>query len=186
MNSFQTKKNLYWDFFFKEKPIKLTEARYLKLHDERWGLLTEFYLESVKINKINTGEMCSAATLKVSDRAGQIICVAKGHIIGLLFDLTPQEWSDVEKLNCWGDQLFYRYFKNGIKSSFSYEHKLFYNFCMSNQTQKPLAVVFRRTSNMRNVDRNNAVLEILEMRHCNEQLLDLYLDHIKKSQTVDS
>lgn len=166
-------------FFENTEPVKMTEGRKLKLNTEVWGLLSEYYLESVKINRQKEGGTNSLATLKIGDRSGHITCLVRGPTIGLLFDLTPAEWLEVEKLNNWGEQLFYRYFKNGLKSTFNYEQKLFYNFCLSNQKKDILVAVYRRCLNMRNVDRNEAVLEIIELRKCDSSLMDLYTENVK-------
>lgn len=176
-----TKRTYDNSFFESTKPTKLTETRKLKLHTEGWGLLSDYYLESVKINKNNQGGMLSAATLKISDRSGQTTCVVKGPTVGLLFGLQPSEWLEVEKLNSWSQQLFFRHFKNGLKTTFSYEQKLFYNFCLSNQRNEVLVAVFQRCVNMRNTEKNDAVLEVFELKKCNDYFLDLYSESLKSS-----
>lgn len=179
MNNHISKKQYTESFFKNTGPTKLTEARKLKLQTEAWGILTDYFLESVKINKHNN-VMKTVATLKIGDRSGHVTCLVRGPTVGLLFDLTPAEWLEVEKLNFWSDQLFYRYFKNGLKNTFSYEQKLFYNFCLSNQNKDILVAVYHRCTNWRNFDKNDAVLEIVELKKCNTLLLDIYTEHLNK------
>lgn len=171
-------KNKINSFYNNNAPIKLTEGRKLKLHAECWGLLTEYYLESVKITNLR-GILISTATLRITDRSGQVTCIIKGPSIGLLFGLTATEWVEVEKMCGSRDQLFYRYFKNGLNKNFSIEQKLFYNFCMSCQKHNVLVAKFKRCVNTRNKFKSDALLEILELKPCDTSLLDLFVDQLK-------
>ncbi|CAD0196738.1 unnamed protein product [Chrysodeixis includens] len=167
-------------FFNTVTPIKLTEARRVKLHSEGWGILTDYYLDSVKVTNAK-GRITSAATLRISDRSGQVTCVVRGQTVGLLFGLNLEEWQVVENMCNRGDQLFYRYFKNGVNRNFSIEHKVFYNLCMTSQTNDPLIARYRRSVNTRNKYKSDAFLDILELRHCDNNLLDLYVDQVSNS-----
>lgn len=177
-NKFDTK------FFENVAPIKLTEGRQMTLHTESWGLLTEYELESVKITSTK-GKVHSCATIRISDRSGQVTCAVRGPSVGLLFDLSPEEWSDVEKLCKPDQQLFYRYFNKGLNTNFRYEQRLFYNFCMCNKSSDVLVAVFRRCVNMRNKDRGDAFLDIIELKKCNNNLLDLYIIYLKEYCNVE-
>lgn len=167
------KKLDYYEFYEKVPPIKITEARRLKLKSKGWGLLTDYYLESVKINNLK-GTVTSVATLRICDRSGQVTCVVKGPSVGLLFGLTDQEWKEVEELCGTKQQLFYRFFKDGISTNFGYEQKLFYNFCASSQTHNVLAAIFVRCVNNRNNFKSDALLEIITLNTCDNVLMDLY------------
>lgn len=166
------------DFYYTVIPTKLTEARRLKLHTEGWGLLTDYNLESVKICRYK-GRVSSTATIRISDRSGQVTCVAKGPCIGLLFGLTAKEWEEVANMCNNKDQIFYRYFKSGINKSFSCEQKIFYNFCMTNQKNDVLVAKYRRSVNMRNKFKSDAFLDIVELKKCDNNLLDLYLNYLR-------
>lgn len=170
-------------FFENVTPIKLTEGRGVKLHTESWGLLTEYELESVKITSMK-GNVHSSATIRITDRSGQVTCVVRGPSVGLLFGLSPQEWSDVEKLCKPDQQLFYRYFTKGLNTNFQYEERLFYNFCMCNQKAEVLVAIFRRCVNMRNKDRSDAFLDIIELKKCDSSLLDLYVHCLRQNINV--
>lgn len=176
--TFSNKKDKREDFFENVVPMKLTESKHLKMYGESWGLITDYYLESVKINCDKAGEASTTGTLKIADSSGQAVCVIRGPTVGLLFGLSVEEWLQVEKL-CNRQQLFYRYFKEGLSKNFCYEQKLFYNFCLCNQKKNVLIAVYRRGVNRRNKDRDHAFLEILELKKCNSRLLDLYLNHLK-------
>lgn len=179
------KKNKFDSKFFENvSPLKLTEGRRMKLHTESWGLLTEYELESVKITSAK-GNVHSCATIRISDRSGQVTCAVRGPTVGLLFGLSPQEWSDVEKLCKPDQQLFYRYFNKGLNTNFRYEQRLFYNFCMCNKKSDVLVAVFRRCVNMRNKDRGDAFLEIIELKKCNNNLLDLYIIYLRENCDVE-
>lgn len=171
----------YKNFFESISPIKLTECRYLKLNTQSWGVLTDYFIESVKINRYKPNEVSSTAILKVGDESGQVTCFVKGRTVGLLFGLTEAEWSDVEQMCDCGQQLFYRYFKDGLSKNFSCEQKHFYNFCLSNQKEDMFIALFCRTNNTRNKDKNNAFLNITEIRKGNTYLLDIYFNHLKIS-----
>lgn len=184
MNS--TKKINFNDKFFENvPPIKLTEGRRVKIHTASWGLLTEYELESVKITSTK-GDVNSCATMRISDTSGQVTCAVRGPSVGLLFGLSPQEWSDVEKLCKPEHQLFYRYFKKGLNTNFRYEQRLFYNFCMCNKKTDVLVAIFRRCLNMRNKDKGDAFLDIIELRKCNNNLLDSYINYLKKNFNVEA
>lgn len=170
-------------FFENVAPIKLTEGRRVKLHTESWGLLTEYELESVKITSTK-GDVRSCATMRISDRSGQVTCAVRGPSVGLLFGLSPQEWVDVEKLCKPDQQLFYRYFKKGLNENFRYEQRLFYNFCMCNKNSDVLVAVFRRCVNMRNKDRGDAFLDIIELKKIDSNLLDLYIMYLREHCNV--
>ncbi|KPJ15025.1 hypothetical protein RR48_09052 [Papilio machaon] len=86
------------EYFETTPPIKITEGRQIGLHQTGWGILSDYYLESVKINCQKSGIFLSSATLNVGDRTGQTTCVVKGPFVGLLFDLSLKEWSNIEKL----------------------------------------------------------------------------------------
>lgn len=160
--------------------LKLTEARRIKLNTKGWGLLTEYYLESVKISNFK-GRVTSCATLRISDRSGQVTCAIKGPQIGLLFGLTKSQWTEVENMCNYQGQLFYRYFKNGINKSYSMEQKIFYNFCMTSQKHDVLVANYRRSVNTRNKFKSDAFLDILELRKCDTNLLDLYVSHLRNN-----
>lgn len=170
-------------FFENVAPIKLTEGRSVKLHTESWGLLTEYELESVKI-KSTKGNVNSSATLRISDRSGQVTCAVRGLSVALLFGLTPEEWLDIENLCKPDQQLFYRHFKKGLNTNFPFEQRLFYNFCMCNQKTGVYVAIFRRCVNMRNKDRGDAFLDIIELRKCNSSLLDLYFNYLGQNVHV--
>lgn len=164
-------------FYRNNAPIKITESRKLKLHAECWGLLTEYYLESVKISNWK-GKITSTATLRITDRAGQVTCVLKGPSIGLLFGVTTEDWIEIQNMCNSREQLFYRFFKNGINKSFCIEQQFFYNFCLTNQKHEVLACRFRRCPNIRNKFKNDALLEVLQLKKCENSLLDLYIDNL--------
>lgn len=170
------------EYFESTPPIKISEGRQIGLHQTGWGILSDYYLESVKINSQKGGGYLSSATLNVGDRSGQTTCVVKGPIVGLLFDLSLSEWSNIEKLCGDRDQLFYRYFHKGLCKSYSCEQKMFYHFCLSNQTQKLLVAVFRRSVNLRNKDQNDALLYITDLRSCDNYILDLYLNYLREKK----
>lgn len=179
LNQINLQKSKYDKKFLENvAPIKLSEGRRLKLHTESWGFLTDYYLESVKINRYK-GKVSSAATLKIGDRAGQTICVVKGPHVGILFGLSTDEWLDIEKMVENEQQLFYRYFKDGLHGNFSCEQKLFYHFCLTNQTNNLLLAFFTRCVNMRNKDKGDAFLQINELRKCNSDDLGLYIDYLQ-------
>lgn len=183
MNS--TNNNKFNNIFFENvAPVKLTEGRRVKFHTENWGLLTEYELESVKITSTK-GNVHSCATMRINDSSGQVTCAVRGLSVGLLFGLSPQEWSDVEKLCKPNQQLFYRYFKKGLNTNFKYEQRLFYNFCMCNIKTDVLVAIFRRCVNMRNKDRSDAFLDIIELRKCNSNLLDLYIIYLRQNCNVE-
>lgn len=178
----QTQNAEHDDAFFENViPTKLTEGRRVKLNTEGWGLLTEYLLESVKINWQKTGAVTSMATMKIGDRSGQAVCLVTGPTVGLLFGLSPQEWAEVEKLCGYQQQLFYRYFKDGLSKNFGYQQKLFYHFCLTNQKSDVLVAIFRRGVNRRKKDKGDAFVEILELRKCDAKMLDLYTSHLRKS-----
>lgn len=166
------------NFYYNNSPIKITEARKLKLHSESWGLLTEYNLESVKVTNTK-GTLTSTTALRVTDRSGQVTCIIKGPCTGLLFGLSSEEWIEVEGMCSCRDQLFYRYFKNGINNSFSVEQRLFYNFCRTTQKHDVLVIKFRRCVNTRNKFKSDALLEVLEMKKCDNTLLDLYVEQLR-------
>lgn len=171
-------------FFESVAPIKLTEGRKCKLHTIGWGILTDYFLESVKIHRpTKPGRMASVATLRIGDRSGQITCVVKGPSIGLLFGITPEEWAEVENLCSPGQQLFYRYFKNGLNQIFGLDQKFFYNYCKTNQTQDVLVAKFQRTENFRNKFKNEALLNIIELKKCTSSLMDLYVEQLQNQTT---
>ncbi|KAG7307249.1 hypothetical protein JYU34_007409 [Plutella xylostella] len=182
MHSIQNKHSSEYnkDFFETVNPIKLTEARNLKLQTDSWGLLTDYYLESVKIDASESGYV-SSATLRTGDYSGQIACHIKGPTIGQLFGLSRQDWRKVETLCKDNKQLFYRYFKTGLNNTFSYEQKLFYNFCAINQKKDVLVAIFRRTPNMRTRDKHDAFLQILELRKLENSILDCYQSFLQKN-----
>lgn len=165
-------------FYNTVAPIKLTEARRVKLHSEGWGILTDYYLESVKVTNTK-GRITSAATLRVSDRSGQVTCVVRGRTVGLLFGITPEEWQEVENMCNRRDQLFYRYFKNGVNWNYPIEHRIFYNLCISRQRNDPIVAKYRRSINTRNKFKSDAFLDILELRNCDNNLLDLYINQLR-------
>ncbi|KAG6449550.1 hypothetical protein O3G_MSEX006135 [Manduca sexta] len=167
-------------FYQTNAPIKLTEGRKLKLHTIGWGLLTEYYIESVKINHYKKDKLSSVATLRITDGAGHIACVVKGLAVGLLFGLSQDEWREVECLCGYQQQLFYRYFKNGIVKSAPFEQKLFYNFCLINQSNSVLVAKFKRCINVRNKFKNEALLDIVELKQCNNHIMDLYINSLRK------
>lgn len=167
-------------FFECVTPVKLTECRNLNLHTESWGLISNYYLESVKINCYKPNEVTSAAILKIADISGQTTCVVKGKTIGLLFGLSSEEWVEMESLCSYGQQLFFRNFKDGLSKNFRCEQKLFYNFCMSNQKEEPLVAIFYRAKNTRNKDKDDYLINILQLRKPNSLLLDLYLSALNK------
>lgn len=166
-------------------PIKLSDAKRLKLHSESWGLLTDFYLESVKINRYR-GQVYSAAIIKIGDRAGQTVCVLRGPVVGVLFGLTTQEWLDIEGMVENEQQLFYRYFKAGLHGNFSCEQKLFYNFCLTNQTSEVLLAFFTRCVNTRNKDKSDALLQINELRKCKHDELSYYIDYLQTNCDINT
>lgn len=170
-------------FYHTVVSLKLTEVQQLKLDAKRWGLLTEYYLESVKISNFK-GKVISCATIRISDRSGQVTCTIKGPQIGLLFGLTTTEWTEVENMCNYEGQLFYRYFKNGINKSYSIEQKLFYNFCMTSQKHNVLIAKYRRGVNMRNKFKSDSFLEILELRNCDNNLLDLYISQLRNNSEI--
>lgn len=176
-----TKKYSHYEFYNNVAPIKLTEARRIKLHTKGWGILTDYYLESVKINH-RKGIVTSAATLRIVDKSGQITCIVKGSIVGLLFALPAEEWKDVENLCYPGQQLFYRNFKDGISKNFNYEQKLFYTFCASNQSNEPYVATFVRCLNTRNNFRNDSCIEIIDIIKYDDHLLNLYKSHLRDDQ----
>lgn len=167
------------EFYHKVPALKLTEARRIKLLTKGWGILTDYYLESVKINH-RKGVLSSVATLRVVDKSGQITCVVKGPSVGLLFSLPAEEWNDVENLCYPEHQLFYRNFKKGISKNFNYEQKLFYTFCASNQSHEPLVATFLRCVNTRNHYKNDACIEIVNLRRCDDHVFDLYKSHLRE------
>ncbi|KAF9802361.1 hypothetical protein SFRURICE_009043 [Spodoptera frugiperda] len=177
------KKGIVDQFYNNVVPLKLTETHHLKRNTEGWGLLTEYSLDSVKINNYK-GRVLSCATIRITDRSGQVTCLVKGPDTGLLFGLTATEWKDVESMCSYGDQLFYRYFKNGASKSCSYEQKLFYNFCMTNQKNDVLVAKYRRGVNTRNKFNSDSFLDILELRKCDTSLLDLYVNQLKNSSSL--
>lgn len=181
--NYTNKNKLNNKFFENVAPIKLTEGTRLKLHTDGWGLLTEYELESVKITSTK-GNVHSCATIRISDRSGQVTCAVRGPSVGLLFGLSPREWSNVEKLCKPDQQLFYRYFKKGLNTNFRFEQRLFYNFCMCNQKTDVLLAIFRRCVNMRNKDRDDAFLDIIELKKCNNNLLDLYIIYLRQKCNV--
>lgn len=166
-------------FFENVVPVKITEARDLKLNTDCWGLLTDYYLESVKVDCNQSGVVTSSATLRTGDQSGQITCLVKGSNISALFGLTPPKWREIESLCKPGGQLFYRYFKDGLDKKFSYEQKLFYYFCASHQIKDVLVVVFRRQVNFRTKDKNDAFIQVIEFRKPNTSLLDLYHNQLQ-------
>lgn len=170
----------FQDFAYKVAPTKLTECFQLKLHSKSWGILTDYFLESVKINRYKPDLVFSTAILKVADGSKQVTCVVKGKTVGLLFGLSEQEWSDVENMCGNGQQLFYRYFKEGLSRNFSCEQKLFYNFCLSNQKENVLIALFCRTNNTRNKDKNDAMIQISQLKESSSYILDLYLNHFRQ------
>lgn len=170
-----------YEFYDNVAPIKLTEARRLKLRTKGWGILTDYYLESVKVNH-RKGIMCSAATLRIVDKSGQTTCIVKGSAVGLLFGMPVEEWQNVENLCYPGQQLFYRNFKDGISKKFNYEQKLFYTFCISNQKNEPLAATFLKCINTRNSFRNDACIEVVDLCKCDDHLLNLYKSHLQEEQ----
>ncbi|KAJ8725580.1 hypothetical protein PYW08_003763 [Mythimna loreyi] len=167
-------------FYHSAVCLKLTEARQIKLHSKGWGLLTEYYLESVKISNWK-GKVTSCATIRISDRSGQVTCAVRGPHIGLLFGLTKSQWTEVENMCNYDQQLFYRYFKNGINKSYSTEQKIFYNFCMTSQKHDVLVAKYQRCPNMRNKFKSDAFLDILELRKCDSNVLDLYISQLRFS-----
>lgn len=167
-------------FYVTTAPIRLTEGRRLKLHSKGWGLLTDYFLESVKVNHQKKGKVSSVATLRIGDRSGQITCVVRGPLIGLLFGLSKEEWMEVEKLCSYKNQLFYRYFKKGLDKSLPYEQKLFYNFCAMNKKNEVLVAKFYRCVNLRNKYKNEAFLDIEELEKCDVLLMDLYITELKR------
>lgn len=168
-----------YEFYDAVPPIKLTEARLIKLRTKGWGILTDYYLDSVKINNRN-GVSSSVATLRVFDKSGQITCVVRGAAkLGLLFTLSTEEWKDIENLCFPGQQLFYRNFKDGISKKFNYEQKLFYTFCATNQSNEPLVATFVRCVNTRNNFRSDACIEFEHLQKCDDHLLDLYKSHLR-------
>ena len=171
------------DFYHSVVSLKLTETRRLKLDARGWGLLAEYYLESVKISNYK-GKITSCATIRISDRSGQVTCTIKGAQIGLLFGLTTTEWTEVENMCNYEEQLFYRYFKNGINKTYSTEQKLFYNFCMTSQKHNVLIAKYRRGVNMRNKFKSDSFLEILELKNCDNNLLDLYISQLRNNSEV--
>lgn len=167
-------------FFAKIPPIILTEAHTLKLNTKSWGVLTEYYLESVKVNSFAKNNIVSIAILRVGDIAGQVTLIIKGPSVGLLFGLSTQKWKEVEMLSQRDGQIFYRYFKDGLKDSFSYEQQLFYSFCASNQKKDLLVAVFERTKNTRRKDCSEALLNVLELCKPHDFILDIYHNHLQK------
>lgn len=174
------KKQANDNFYNSVVPSKLTEAKRIKLHTEGWGLLTDYSLESVKISNYR-GRVSSSATIRITDRSGEVTCVVKGPAVGLLFGLTLKEWKDVESMCNHSDQLFYRYFKNGINRGYSAEQIMFYNFCMTNQKHNVLVAKYCRRVNTRTKFQSDAFLDILELKMCDNYLLDLYISHLRNS-----
>lgn len=161
-------------------PTKISQSFKLKPGIESWGVITEFYLESVKVNCYRPGEPTTTAIIKVSDEnTGQVVCVTKGKNVGLLFGITPDEWIEVESLCQHGQQLFYRDFKEGISKNFRLEQKLFFNFCKINQTQDVLVAKFKKGVNNRNKDKDDVLLIISELKKCNNYLMDLYIHYLR-------
>lgn len=166
-------------------PIKLTEGRKLKLLSEGWGLLTDYTLESVKVNHYKKNVLSSVATLRVVDRSGQITCIIRGPSVGLLFGLSEIEWKEIENLCEYKKQLFYRYFKNGVSRQLCYEQKLFYSFCATNQRNDVIFARFRRCPNLKNNNKNEAFLEIMQFEKCNHTLFDLYISEIRQQSYIN-
>lgn len=169
------------EFYDNVAPIKITEARQIKLLTKGWGIITDYYLESVKINH-RKGTVYSAATLRIVDKSGQTTCIVKGAAVGILFGLSKEEWKDVENLCYPEQQLFYRNFKDGISKKFNYEQKLFYTFCATNQNNEPLVATFLRCTNKRNNFKNDACIEVVDIRKCDDHLLNLYKSHLREEQ----
>lgn len=167
-------------FHRKVAPIKLTESRKCRLNTMGWGILSDYLLESVKIYHQKPGVLMSVATLRITDQSGEITCVIKGSSTGLLFGVTPKQWKEVENLCLPGEQLFYRYFKNGINRSFRYEQQLFYNFCMTNQKHEVFLAKFQRCVNVRNKFKNEALLNIIELKRSVHNLIDQYTEHLRE------
>lgn len=178
MKIFKSEKE-YNKFFTETNPIKLSECRYLKINSKCWGILTDYFIESVKIYRYKPNDVSSTAILKVGDISGQVTCLLKGKTIGFLFGLTEAEWSEIEESCDCGQQLFFRYFKDGLSKNFSCEQKHFYNFCVNNQKEDVFIAIFCRTYNTRNKDKTDALLNILELRKTNSDVLDIYLNYIK-------
>lgn len=169
-----------YEFYDTVAPIKLTAAKSIKLHTKGWGIISEYYLESVKINHKKNG-ITSAATVRIGDISGQTTCVVKGYSVSLMFGLTVEEWMEVENLCLPGQQLYYRYFKNGLSLNSSHEQKLFYNFCVANQQSEILVAKFVKCVNYRHNFSDESMLEILELRKCDTHLLDLYTNHLRSN-----
>lgn len=159
------------------EPTKLTESHHLNLDTVGWGMLTDYYLESVKSYKYK-GKISSTAIIKIGDKSGHVTCVIKGPAVGLLFGLSKEQWREVERLTDNGE-LFYRYFKNGLNDTFNLEQKIFYYFCATSQRNDALIAVFKRKINTRQVDKNDPLLEILELKKCNDLSLELYQKYLR-------
>lgn len=169
-------KHSSYGFYDTVAPIKLTEAQRIKVHTKGWGILSEYYLESIKINHRKDG-ILSVATLRIGDISGQTTCVVKGCAVSLLFGLSNEEWKEVENLCLPGQQLYYRYFKNGLNLNYNHEQKLFYNFCATNQYYEVLVARFIKCINVRK-NHQESLLEVLELQKCDTHLLDLYTNHL--------
>lgn len=168
-----------FNFFKTITPVKITECGSLKMNSRCWGLLSDYYLESVKINCYKANIITSAAILKVTDVSGQVTCVLKGPTIGLLFGLNAEEWIKIEKLCHTGQQLFYRYFKDGLSKNFSCEQKLFYNFCLKNQKDDIFVAIFTRNPNLRTKDKDTPLVNILELKKCTSDVMNLYTNYLR-------
>lgn len=167
-------------FFYETCPIKITEAGRLKMNSLSWGILSDYYLEAVKL-KPRGCRVETTATLRVGDHTGHVTCLVQGCNVALLFGLTKRQWQSVEKLSWRGEDLFYRYFKNGLNQNFNFEQKLFYYFCCSNQRKDALVAVFKRTVNTRQHAKEDAFLCIVELRKCSDALLTLYQNYLRSS-----
>ncbi|CAG4909424.1 unnamed protein product [Colias eurytheme] len=164
----------------KEPPTRLTESISLKLGVETWGLISGFYLESVKVNCYKPDEPTTTAIFKIlSDMEGQIVCVLKGKTVGLLFDVTADEWADIENMCQYGQQLFYRDFKEGLSKNYKCEQKIFFNFCKTNQTKDILVAICKRGVNNRNKDKDDILLNVTELMKCNSDIIDKYTYYLR-------
>lgn len=159
--------------FKSRDPSKVTFARRLQMHAYGWGPITRFWLESVKINTYR-GITRSTALIKIADKYGKVVLMLEGPQIAVLFGITPQKWSEIEKISFSVGELYYRYYKLGLDDKHSIEQKIFYYFCSSTQNKDVFFLSFKRAPNTRSGNKTDAFLKVVETSLCTPQMLRLY------------
>ncbi|CAF4773436.1 unnamed protein product [Pieris macdunnoughi] len=182
MNSASCEKN-FLSLLKNLSPTRITESGQLKIGDTAWGIILDYTIESVKINCYKPDNPSTTAVLKISDEFGHTVCVIKGKSVGLLFGVNEEEWSEIESLCDYNQQLFYKYFKDGLSKNFGSGQRHFYNFCHVNKKQDVFLVIYERGVNMRKTDYSDTLLNIKHIQNnCNNHIINLYINHLRKNK----